>query len=46
MRPITNPINCLMIDARVVLVAVKIYFDGFRAVRRSRENGKLIPSFH
>jgi hypothetical protein len=34
-----------MIDARVVLVAVKVYFDGFRVVGRGRENGKKFPAF-
>ncbi len=45
MRPTTDPINCLMIDARVVLVPIKIYFNGFRAVGRGRENRKKIPAF-
>ncbi len=45
MHPITNLINHLMMDARVILVAIKIYFDGFRAVGRGRENGKKLPAF-
>jgi hypothetical protein len=45
MCSITYPLNCLIIDARVILIVFKIHFDGISAVGRGRENREEFADF-